>query len=77
MDEGPFTASQFPHKSQILEIHKREKHFKVSHKVEVLTRIYFSIMGLSIDRWVGGERNISYSPCRKWEQRLQMVAPMS
>jgi hypothetical protein len=39
---------KFPTKSQILEIHKHEKHFKVSHnkefhKVEVLARIYFSI----------------------------------
>jgi hypothetical protein len=37
-------------KSQILEIHKHGKHFKVSHnkeshKVEVLGRIYFSITG--------------------------------
>jgi hypothetical protein len=36
-------------KSQVIEIHKCEKHFKEthkeSHKVEVLTRIYFSITG--------------------------------
>jgi hypothetical protein len=37
-------------KSQILELHRPEKHFKVSHnkeshKAEVLTRIYFSVAG--------------------------------
>jgi hypothetical protein len=37
-----------------------EKHFKVSHnkeshKVKVLARIYFSIIGLSIDRGRGEE----------------------
>jgi hypothetical protein len=37
----------FHTKSQALEIHKHEKHFKVSHnkeshKVKVLVRIYFS-----------------------------------
>jgi hypothetical protein len=45
MDEGAPTASQFPSKSQVLEIHKHEKHFKESHKVKVLARIYFSITG--------------------------------
>jgi hypothetical protein len=30
-------------KSQILEIYKHTKHFKDSHKVEVLARIYFNI----------------------------------
>jgi hypothetical protein len=40
----------FHTKSQILEIHKHEKHFKVSynkefHKVKVLVRLYFSITG--------------------------------
>jgi hypothetical protein len=40
----------FQAKSQVLEINKHEKCFKVSHnkdshKVKVLARIYFSIMG--------------------------------
>jgi hypothetical protein len=44
--------SSFHSKSQVLEIHKHEKNFKVSHiqkgeshKVEVLARIYFSVTG--------------------------------
>jgi hypothetical protein len=53
MDEGAPTASQFPPVSmqtKVLEIHKHEKHFEVSHNkeshmVEVLARIYFSIIG--------------------------------
>jgi hypothetical protein len=40
----------FHTKSQVLEIHKYEKHFKVSHneefyKVEVLAKTYFSLTG--------------------------------
>jgi hypothetical protein len=40
----------FHTKSQVLEIHRHENHFKVSHnkksyKVDVLERIYFSIIG--------------------------------
>jgi hypothetical protein len=51
MEEGLPQLPQLPSfhtKSQVLEIHKREKHFKVSHnkkshKVKILARIYFSI----------------------------------
>jgi hypothetical protein len=39
LDEGVPPASQFPHKSQVLEIHKHD--LKESHKMEILTRIYF------------------------------------
>jgi hypothetical protein len=47
MEEFPQLHS-FYTKSQVLEIHRCAKHFKVSHnkeshKVEVLARIYFSI----------------------------------
>jgi hypothetical protein len=54
MDEGFPQLASFHAKSQVLEIHKHEKHFKVSHnkephKVEVLVKIYFSITGLSTD----------------------------
>jgi hypothetical protein len=47
---GLLQLPSFHTKSQVLQIHKHEKHFKVSHnkesqKVEVLARIYFSITG--------------------------------
>jgi hypothetical protein len=49
-DEGAPILSSFLVKSQVLEIHRHEKHFKVSHnkeshKVKVLAMIYFSITG--------------------------------
>jgi hypothetical protein len=50
--EGVSSDSQYPCKITVLENHKCEKNFKVSHaqkgeshKEEVLARIYFSITG--------------------------------
>jgi hypothetical protein len=45
---GFLQLPSFHTKSQVIELHKYEKHFKVSHskeyhRVEVLARIYFSI----------------------------------
>jgi hypothetical protein len=47
MDEGIPQLPGFQAKSQVLEIHRHEKHFEVSnnkesHKVKVLALIYFS-----------------------------------
>jgi hypothetical protein len=68
----------FHAKSQVLEICKHEKNFKVphnkeSHKVEVLAKIYFSKTGKSMVVGRERERNISCSPHRNWEQRLKLV----
>jgi hypothetical protein len=59
-DEGFPQLPSSHTKPQVLETHKHEKHFEVSHnnesyKVEVLARIYFSITGCSRTRWGWGE----------------------